>query len=327
MRYITAILALLSALQLSAQSLKVSVRDADGPLPFANIYLNGKYLTSANQEGVAEIAEGALNPGDTVSSSYLGYAPASAVYDQTMRAARSCTLVHVKEHNYDIEEIVVTAGMDGWEAFQKFIDPKETPRGRYVLKGDFGARITLPDGAIRDVNGTFSISDVNSQSDVFNAPVTLATTSDTTAVSQTLEMGIRLAPWTANGMVNRLGYVHRHKRERENPYRILNYLGLRNGKRNFTFTYVAPDMRGTNQALLQVGGESKFVESMHFESTAEKWPEAFINSVTIDFKPYRKEGRGVVFAIPTRIEVDFRPDERGYKTDLTLSGITIETAK
>jgi hypothetical protein len=326
MRYIAAILALLSTLQLSAQTLRVSVRDADGPLAFANIYLNGKYLMSANQEGVAEIAEGSLNQGDTVSSTYLGYAPASAVYDETMRAARSCTLVHVKEHNYDIEEVVVTGGISGWDAFRKFIDPKETPQGSYVLKGDFGARVSLPDGAVRDAKGKFSIS-VTTNRRNYNAIAELATTSDTTAISQTLKMGMKLAPWFVNGVVNRLGYIHSHKKERGNPYRTLNYLGLCGGWRDFTFTYVSPDMRGTNQVFMTVNGESKFVESIHLASTAEKFPEALVNSVKVEFEPYRNRYRGPVRAKPMRIEVDFRPDERGYKTELTLSGITIETAK
>jgi hypothetical protein len=327
MKYIAAIAALLFVSQLHAQTLKVSVRDAVEPLPFANIWLNGAYLMSADMEGVAEISEGALKPGDTISSSYLGYANAAAIYDETMRAARLCTLVHTKEQNYEIEPVAVTAGMDGWNAFQKFTDPKETPQGRYVLKGDFGARISMPDGAVRDVKGAFAISDVNYQRDLFSAPVTLSTTSDTTAVSRIITGGMSFAAQVARALVYRLLYVHSHTRERKNPYRTLNYLGLQDGKRDFTFTYVAPDIRGTNQALLKVDGESKFVESIHLVSTAEKLPDALINSATVDFEPYRKGGRGPVRALPTRIEVDFRPDDKGHKTDLTLSGVTIEIVK
>jgi hypothetical protein len=249
------------------------------------------------------------------------------VYDEAMRAARACTLTHAKEQNYDIEEIVVTAGMDGWEAFRKFVDPKETPRDNYFLRGNFGARISLPDGRVRDASGTFSISVHYQQGDIYADVAELSTTSDTTAVSPALMRGMSFAALPGIQFVNRLRYIHNSTKERKNPYRTLNYLGLRGGKRDFTFTYISPEIRGTNQVFMKVDGKSKFVESIHFASTAEKFPEVLTNSVKVEFEPYRKEGRGPVRALPTRIEVDFRPNEEGHKTDLTLSGITIETVK
>jgi hypothetical protein len=328
MRPIVVLFSLLFAIQLSAQPLRVSVRDANEPLPYANIYLNGTYLMSADLDGVAQIKEGSLKVGDVISSSYLGYAPASVVYDEAIRATGLCTLVHEKEQVYEVEEVVVAGGgMNGWDAFQKYVNPKETPRGRYVVNGDFAAQIRLPDNTVRTISGDFLLSDQNYQRDITTTLVKLNTLSDTTAISRKLTHDVSFAVMSANGFVRRLNYIHNSPRERKNPYRTLIYLGLRDGKRHFTFTYISPEIEGTNQAFLQVDGESKFVESIYFTSTALQGFDSMVYSSTILFEHYKPESKGAVRTKPTKIEIDFRPNKNGLKTDMALSNLTIEMAK
>ena len=102
---------------LPAQNLKVTVRSAEEPLPYATIFVNGIPAVVADAEGAAFLATDRLQPGDTISSSYLGFESTFAVYDDKMQDFRLCTLVHSKEVVYELEPAIITGTNNSREMF------------------------------------------------------------------------------------------------------------------------------------------------------------------------------------------------------------------
>ena len=144
MRFIVVFLACMFVSELSAQTLRIHVRSGDSPLPLANIYINGVILRCSDLEGIAEIPESSLSPGDTISSSYLGFEPAFAVYDEDMRAARSCTLVHSKVKTYELGTSVITGRRgDDMEAFHRYVEPRKPDWGKRTFRGNIEARVAV----------------------------------------------------------------------------------------------------------------------------------------------------------------------------------------
>lgn len=282
---------LLWSATLGAQSLTVTVRDTNEPLAFANIYLNGRYLISADSTGTAAIPEGLLSPGDTISSSFLGFEPARAVYDDAARAARAVTLVHEKDRIYEVEEVVVTARLDGWAAFGQFVNPT---RAAFIktIAGNFEAVVRMPDGSVREIGGIFSTRNAFRANDFLYSRESEITVNhgDTTGLDRLLRRNMSYLRPVGSSAIRMLHYLRGHiASARTNPYRTLTYLGTQNDRRNFTLTYVNSEtIDGTNQYLWSIDAESGAPRSIHFATTAQKGAEAAVYSSSFELVPYRR---------------------------------------
>jgi hypothetical protein len=305
---------LLLSSELSAQNLKVTVHDTDQqPLAFANIWINGIYLTSADSTGVVTIPEGKLTPGDTISSTFLGFEPAFAVYDEALRATGSVTLVHSTERTYDIDEAVVT---DPWGLFKQYVRRQE-PIISDRCQGDFEMRVQMADQTVRNISGHFSMPYIYQyRSDPYHSKVELtAIRGDTTGLSafikRRLSYSERMAAHTAWS-------IYRYKRLRTpyyRPYWSMQYLGLTGGKHYFVLTSAVPQ-EGTqvNQFHVEVDAESKHVTAIYFAPMLEYGYNAEINTMNITV-----EDHGWSSTFPT-VDFDFREVD-GVKMTMKLTNL------
>jgi hypothetical protein len=308
---------LLFAQGLSAQNLKVTVRDADAPLAFASIWINGIYLTSADSTGVVTIPESKLAPGDTISSTFLGFEPAFVVYDEALQATGSVTLVHSTERTYDIDEVVVRGSMDPWDAFKLYVRRQE-PVFSDRCQGDFEMLVKMEDQADRNISGHFSISGINhyNMNSYYRSKVKFsAIRGDTTGVSSLIKRRLSYSERVAADIAWCIYRIKLLRSAYYRPYWSLKYLGLTGEKRHFVLTSAVPQ-EGTqvSQYLIEVDAESKHVTAIYFASMMEYGTKAEVNTVDVTL-----EGRGWSSTFPT-VDFDFREVD-GVKMTMKLTNL------
>ncbi|MDR0955348.1 MAG: hypothetical protein LBM20_08250, partial [Rikenellaceae bacterium] len=277
---------------------------------------NGIYLTSADSTGVVTIPESKLAPGDTISSTFLGFEPAFVVYDNTLRATGSVTLVHSTERTYDIDEVVVRGSMDPWDAFRKYVRPLRRVIGNFRLTGNFEARIRMPDSTVRQIAGSFSQSrkvPVIGQEENVLGEITV-TQGDTTQVGQKIRQYVFYSVLGANGV-----RIRTTASSKTRPYHTMTYLGIAEGIRNFVGTVARPDFGGgTTQWIIDVDAESREIRSVHITSTVTSTHrfESIIHSMAMKYPHDQNRSRKTA----SEIEVDFREVD-GVKMTMKLTNL------
>jgi hypothetical protein len=267
-------------------------------------------LTSADSTGVVTIPESKLAPGDTISSTFLGFEPAFVVYDNTLRASDSVTLVHSTERTYDIDEVVVRGSMDPWDAFRKYVRPLRRVIGNFRLTGNFEAQIRMPDSTVRQIAGSFSQS---RKIPVIGGNVLdeiVVTQGDTTQVGQKIRQNVFYSVFIANNVI-----IRTTGSAKTRPYHTITYLGVAEGIRNFVGTVARPDFGGgTTQWIIDVDAESREIRSVHITSTVTN--RYRFESMAMKYPHDQNQSRKMA----SEIEVNFREVD-GVKMTMKLTNL------
>jgi len=163
MRYIICLFVLLSTGCLYGQSLQITVRDNNGALPYASIYINKNQSSVTDSEGIAYIFFDKLNDGDTITSTYIGMKSSSIIYNKQMQGLSKCTIVLDNNFVYELDPIVVKAvANDDWKLFQKNVKAYNTIIFQScIVKGKFRAKVLLPhEGISQNIEGSFELKNI-----------------------------------------------------------------------------------------------------------------------------------------------------------------------
>jgi len=163
MRYIISLFVLLSTGCLYGQSLQVSVRDNNGTLPYASIYINKNQSSVTDSEGIAYISFDKLNYGDTITSTYIGMKASSIIYNKQMQGLSKCTIVLDNNLVYELDPVVVKAiANDDWKFFHKSVKTYNTIIFQScIVKGKFKAKVFLPHESIsQNIEGSFELKNI-----------------------------------------------------------------------------------------------------------------------------------------------------------------------
>lgn len=275
------------------QGLTVSVRDDAGPLPYANIFLNGDIYCIADSLGLAFIPEDMLADGITLSSTYIGMEPCVVVYDRTM--ADTCVLTHREMTDYRIAEVAVTASDQPyqWKKFRELVKPRRSVVYQSCLvRGTFSYTLKSSGEAPKSVEGTFVLENRMprnvSSKDFFNyyfaALPAVQTHSDTTGLSHEVRPYISKAINVACQYMDRLWAEH-NLRGKSFGLSNLKYLGEADGKNHFRLAYSNVQYSDNVQILFEADRSSREItrvaaENVHIGS--EEMP-----FTRISFSPQR----------------------------------------
>lgn len=344
------------AAELNGQQLKVTVCSADENLPYANIFVNGRLLKISDSTGIAYIPQDILKYGDTISSSYLGFHPAQAVYDKEMQISRICTLKHVQTQTYETESVTISGSGKGWKAFQKYVKIESGAYLFHILfSGNFNAEILLPDITQRVVNGSFLFNNIPFNINMIKAdptlliefdslnrrsklvdrakyysglPLQLSTMDDTTKLGNVLTYAIKNSFMVSCCTARILNQIQ--KEGSKNPNHKITYLGIKDGKRFFRLTYpciflnMEVEQESSIQYLIAVNATTKEIESasMSYFFAGENTPIPLM--YTISFEKYKTPK--FTTSIPVEIDVAAGIGTE-FKLNLTLSNITAQFEK
>ncbi|MFA6334296.1 MAG: hypothetical protein WCX48_01915 [Bacteroidales bacterium] len=163
MKYIISLFISLFTGCLYGQSLQVSVRDNNGALPYASIYINKNQSSVTDSDGIAYISFNKLNDGDTITSTYIGMKASSIIYNNKMQDLSKCTIVLDNNFVYELDPVVVKAiANDDWKFFHKNVKVYNTfIYTSCIVKGKFKAKVLLPhEGISQNIEGSFELKNI-----------------------------------------------------------------------------------------------------------------------------------------------------------------------
>ncbi|MDR2936302.1 MAG: hypothetical protein LBU80_03040 [Rikenellaceae bacterium] len=312
----------------AAQDFRVSVRDKNGPLPYANVYVNDVQLAITDSLGKTTIPAFELKKGYVVSSTYIGMTPAYVTYDG---AIRECVLTLIDELSYTIVPISVNAlDGSGWRAFRKYALQEAFFIYDCTVDGRFSIAAYFADGASRSAVGSFVMENHvpletrthrgNFIKYHFNLPPQIQTSDDTTRLDTLLSHSIPSVFSMTCRTIGHLGNEH----YRRGPYSGMSYLGFENGRHYFRYAYSSPNLDYNHQYLFTVNAKTKRIETIRYQTVSkrdDRW--SYTGTVSADFRTFtNKKPRIPEVSVPTHIIYHMElPD---VAMELTLSDLTIK---
>lgn len=178
----------------SAQNLKVELKDKRESLPYGYIYVNGKIKAVSDSTGIALLKANELKIGDTISATYVGYKPKWQIYNAKMAKNQQCELL-LETDIYNLEDVVVIGVKDAAKLFAKKVVSSYMVRNG-VLTADFEAQIEPTGGKVSHFSGRIAKrNEVDSKKfeyreryGFFHHPTQLTTNSDTLSKSKILNL-------------------------------------------------------------------------------------------------------------------------------------------
>ena len=320
MRYIISLLILLSNVCLYGQSLKINVRDNQGALSFASIYINQDLCCIADINGIALISFDKLNYGDTITSTYLGMKAASIIFNKEIHDLSKCTIILEDDKVYELNPVIIKAyDKNGWKFFRKHTKTYNSCIfTSCIIRGNFKAEVCLSQDAIfHNVEGTFEMSNKNppkkSPDDFFNyylPPLpkikTIATVNED--VKNNIIYSIRVS------FINFCRTISTINREHSttSKYSKVSYLGLNNNCHFYRLVYIDNLSKNTTsfQILFSVNEDTQEIE------TIESYTPLSVLNGSHDRKKllsagcrnlvYRKGKNDIVITIPVVIEYNVK---------------------
>lgn len=124
----------------SAQNFKVKITSNKMPLGYSYLYINGDVKEVVNSDGEMILDLKKLNPGDTISASFVGYSKNEIVLTEDIMKIGECSIDLLAQ--FDIDEIVVKMDAEKllkkyarWSPFYHYGDIKNLDYN-YVIKKD-----------------------------------------------------------------------------------------------------------------------------------------------------------------------------------------------
>ncbi|MCD8185375.1 MAG: hypothetical protein LUD68_02650 [Rikenellaceae bacterium] len=177
-------------------------------MPLAYILKNDKPVAQTNREGIASIEKADLIYGDRLTTSFVGATSNVIIYSKEIERSEWAILELTPD--FELDEIVVSAEVDGWSVFQKYTNIPIIYEERHDTKLEFRYTYSKTGTAPRTIQGTALINKENSRMTQWNPEayephVLLKTSDDTTELKLQLLTDIFFTLTVANGAVYRVG--------------------------------------------------------------------------------------------------------------------------
>lgn len=241
MRIIIILLAICSSLIVSAQDLKVVVKDSQEPLPYAYIGLNGRLVAITDSVGVGYIKRNKISLGDTISAYYVGTSAVYALYSELMHDKGLCELIYSDPvFTIDVGTAIVEASAEMF--FEKSLRNSYIISVNGVIEGEFEARFYSEDSTCRKISGEIKAENklrgkgikTFAQYGYFHLITDIKTDDDTIAIKQQLINITRDALGSISDMLlSQSGRTITNK----SYYTKYGYIGQQNGVKKFRVTY------------------------------------------------------------------------------------------
>lgn len=231
---------------LHARDLKLKIVSQGEPLGYAYVFLNGKVYAAADSAGVTYIPRTRLQPGDTLSASYVGAKDAFFICREGNIPSDS--LVLDLRRDYALDEVVVS--VDPRKLFKKYVRTRWPLYNNQKFEMNFHIETTAK-GCLRKGKGTLTLAFNTRMDSLFRYKC----------------LNIRAEGDTA-GAVNQIAYLLKTSFagafDLNNPFRektaVIRYLGMEDGKRAFTWVY--QNGKTTVQLLILADKTTKSVDRL-----------------------------------------------------------------
>ena len=273
MRYIISLFVLLSAGCLYGQSLQVSVRDNNGTLPYASIYINKNQSSVTDSEGIAFISFDKLNYGDTITSTYIGMETASIIFNKKVQDLSMCTITLTNDKVYELNPVIIKAFVnDDWKFFHKNVKTYHTVLYQNcIVTGKFKAEVQLPQDSIsHNIEGTFELKNLMPRkipaSDFFKYYFAtlpeIETSVQDTAVKNRAISAIRQSISVTCQTIARIHW----ERWNNSKYSKVTYLGINDNCHFFRIVYTNNEYKNllSFQTLFSVNMDNQEVEYVEY---------------------------------------------------------------
>ena len=296
---------LLPSSPLSAKDIKIKVSSQGEPLGYAYVFVNGKAYAATDSLGVTYLPQNRLQPGDTLSASYVGMQDAFFICPP--EGIPSDSLLLDLKRNYALDEVVVS--VDARKLFKKYVRPQWPLYANHKLKMEFvvvtqPANLPAPDTVKGSTTIAFNHSPIHMKGWRYTCR-DIKTDADTSLVLPPILLALRTAIIGAEAISN----PPMEKRA------VMSYWGTEGRNRIFTWAY--PLKTGmTIQLLIRADRQTKKVNSLilsHLKGNTEylRW-EA-------DFLPDQDKN-----LILSSVKADFQNDPEHSRQQVTLSKIITE---
>lgn len=254
-----------------ASPLKLSVRsDANEALWYAYVYVNGRAVTVTDTLGFAQVPDGKLNVGDTLSVSYVGTEPQWVVYDKALEKQGEYAFVLAEKYDALVaDEVVVRADLMKFFKKNTIECVAEEGYSNNILTSNFRMKIRTPDGKQRNIEGLVTGSkNSTAHKDIlgitgYHRMMRIKTESDTMGIFPVLYRTFYLA--LKSNTVTVIDIARSTKRKNIQ----LKYFGKQDGCRVFRIVY--PEQEGIyfqqgyyRQILARIDEKTKLPNSMEY---------------------------------------------------------------
>lgn len=138
----------------SAQNLRVELKDKRESLPYGYIYVNSKIKAVSDSTGIVLLKANELKIGDTISATYIGYKPKWQIYNAKMAKSQQCELL-LETDIYNLEDVIIIGVRDAAKLFAKKVVSSYMVRNG-VLTADFEAQIEPTGSEKSHFSGSFA---------------------------------------------------------------------------------------------------------------------------------------------------------------------------
>ena len=313
MKYIISLFILLFTGCLYGQSLQVSVRDNNGSLPYASVYINQNLSGITDPEGFAFLSLDKLNYGDTITSTYIGMKPASIIYNKQMHGLSKCTIILDNDKVYELDPVVIKAfDNDGWKIFHKSVKTYNSfTYMSCIVKGKFKAEVLLPQETIpHNIDGSFELENkipqktplVDFYKYYFTTLHELTTSSQDTAVKNRTISAIKQSISTSCQTISRINW----ERWNNSKYSKVSYLGINNNCQFFRIVYTNKQFKDSLsfQVLFSVNKDNQEIETVEYYIPLRIYSSSFDREKILSAvcqKLVYKKGKKVDVTIPVEI--------------------------
>lgn len=238
-----------------ASPLKLSVRsDGNEALWYAYVYVNGRAVAVTDTLGFAQVPEGKLKIGDTVSVSYVGTETQRVIYDKALQKAGEHAFVLPEQYALlTADEVVVKADIE--KLYRKEVKQHKPYYYMSLWTAGFDMQIKAPSGKVFPVKGTIEFP--YSMGFRTRAPGKITTVSDTTGLSWYLNSDLTYA---LTSLHTALYVAARPNAGTWKP--SYGYRGKRGGNRIFRLSYAEIQPGISYQILLKADEESGEVKEI-----------------------------------------------------------------
>lgn len=318
----------------SGREIRVNVSDDRQALAYAQVFVNGDFITLTDSEGRASIPLEQLEIGDTIRSKYVGLLPVFRIFDAKMERQGVCSLHHGEMEIHQLEPATaISYSLKGSrKIFRREVDTHRQLMANCTVTGHFSGSIRLSDRSTRVVEGTFVLKNAvpsgTSRQDFprfyFGTPAEVTISGDTTRVSSELRNSLRQVFRNGCGII---GEMYREQML-DQPNSILFYLGESDGKRHFRYTsrYVAGSRAGI-QILFDSDVKTRRMETFQYSEVIpgdDRYDlfEVDLVSRRIQISHARKARQGTI-DIPKSISAHIQR-RNGTITELKVDRIAID---
>lgn len=313
----------------NAQNLEITVLNRSSqPVPYAYILINGVATEITDTLGKTKIPLQKLKENDTISISYLGAAPATTVFDKSLRESKKYCFV-LDESSYNLDEVVITYS-DIERLFKRSCDYLPPLNYNCILKSNFdaifysGNKTKNISGQLEAENEIFSQDFVPYQKGWFHLPIVFKTENDTVGITRQLAMHTHIILDLINKSIGLSQYqlINRTKFKPE-----FNYLGEKDGYKVFRLTYRTSD-GGCFQNILYLDKKTKTINSAEIDFAKPIASSNYLYNYNIKFDcrvfTHKRPMRNPVY-VPENINYAFKYGD--WQADLRIYNISIKYRK